>query len=113
MCDTAELFPDGLVQCWMPMSMDRHPQRRNTVDIFLPFIIVQVYAFTFCDDQRFFFAPALHLGERVPEIFLVFFGERERGHGEVFYHMRLYVQGERDIPEKARKSLSAGPRDER
>src|ERR1035437_5905025 len=69
MRDLIELGPDRAVDRQVAMPVDVAPQRRDAVDVGAAIGVVQVGALSLLDHERgFVFAPALLLGERMPQV---------------------------------------------
>ena len=68
MCATrSSCVADGRVDARMAVAVDVAPQRRDAVDVGVAVGVPERAALGALDDQRVLVAPALLLGERVPE----------------------------------------------
>ena len=66
--DLLELLGDRPVDPLVAMAVDVAPERGDAVDVAPALAVDQVAALAALDQQRLFLAPALLLGERVPEV---------------------------------------------
>ena len=69
--DAVELLADGRVDRRVAVAVDVAPERGDAVDVAAAVGVDQVGALAALDHQRLFLAPALLLGEGVPEVVLV------------------------------------------
>ena len=68
MGDLVELLGDRPVDPLVAMAVDVAPERGDAVEVAPSLGVDQVAALAALDHQRLFLAPALLLGERVPEV---------------------------------------------
>ena len=71
--DFAKLGDDGIVDFLAVMTVDVDPQAGNGIQVFPAVRVVQLDAFAVVDDELRIFHPALHLRERMPDIFFIQF----------------------------------------
>jgi hypothetical protein len=77
--DLPQLPPDGGVDPGMIVSVQIGPDGRVGIKIFPPLRIPQPGAFAAYDYNRLALEPIAHLGEGVPDVTMIQFGERMHG----------------------------------
>ena len=76
MGDFVELTPDGGVELRVMMSMQIGPDGGVRIQIFASMDVFQDSALAANENDGLAFQPVPHLGERMPEIFVVQFSKR-------------------------------------
>ena len=81
MGDFIELTPDGGVELWVIMPVQIGPDGGVGIQVFASMDVFQGRALAANQHDGLAFQPVPHLGEGVPEIFVVQFSEKM--HGEI------------------------------
>ena len=88
MGDRLKLALNRTIDLRMLMTVQIRPDRGVRVEIFLPARIFQHRAPAFHDDDRLVLKPVPHLRERMPDEFVIEFGERMHRFTSVDWRLR-------------------------
>ena len=79
MADFLELVLNRFVENRVPVAVDVHPERGNSIQVSSSLKINEVRPLSSLDNERDFLLPFFHLGKRVPQILAVPISELGRG----------------------------------